>query len=90
MAGDGFTYERKAINQWFGTGRHTSPMSNAVLKSAEVTPNYVIRSAIHEWRSKCNGSIYGANYLGAASGGETMYPYYVAPMPSAPSPPYDQ
>ena len=90
VAADGFTYERQAIEQWFATGRRTSPMSNAALGSTEVTPNYIIRSAIHEWRSSGGGGKRGQEEAaagGGGGGGGGMYPA-VVPMPSAPPAPY--
>ena len=84
VTGDGFTYERQAIEQWFATGKCTSPMSNVALKSRKVTPNNIIRSAIHEWRS---GNRSGMVAAAAGAGGGGMDPA-VAPLPSGPHPPY--
>ncbi|KAJ4784655.1 U-box domain-containing protein kinase family protein [Rhynchospora pubera] len=49
IAADGFTYEADAIRQWLSGGHNTSPMSNLPLPHSNLTPNYVLRSAIQEW-----------------------------------------
>ncbi len=48
VCADGFTYEREAIAAWLKR-KDTSPMTNAVLPHKNMTPNYVLRSAIQEW-----------------------------------------
>lgn len=37
---DGFTYEQSAIEEWFSSGKNTSPMTNEELEDMELTPNY--------------------------------------------------
>ncbi|KAJ1693741.1 hypothetical protein LUZ63_010439 [Rhynchospora breviuscula] len=49
IAADGFTYEAEAIKTWLNTGHNTSPMTNLILAHHNLIPNYVLRSAIHEW-----------------------------------------
>jgi len=48
MAADGHTYERSAIERWLSSGHRTSPVTNAVLTSRNLLPNYAIRSQIIE------------------------------------------
>ena len=43
---DGHTYEREAIQNWFLTGRQTSPMTNAPLEDQKLVPNRALRKAI--------------------------------------------
>ncbi|ACE06220.1 hypothetical protein Aasi_0849 [Candidatus Amoebophilus asiaticus 5a2] len=45
---DGHTYERTAIEQWFSTGKCTSPKTGLNLLSTKLTPNYTMRSLIQE------------------------------------------
>jgi hypothetical protein len=52
FAADGHTYERQAIEQWFATGRCTSPMTGAVLSHVNLTPNHTMRSAINSFRER--------------------------------------
>lgn len=46
---DGFTYERKAITEWFLSGKYTSPMTNQTLTSTECKCNKELRNRIHEF-----------------------------------------
>mmetsp|Transcript_40549 Transcript_40549/g.79853 ORF Transcript_40549/g.79853 Transcript_40549/m.79853 type:complete len:584 (-) Transcript_40549:82-1833(-) len=48
LCGDGQTYERTAIEQWFNMGGATSPATGEVLTSQNLLPNIALRSAIHE------------------------------------------
>ncbi|KAD5961480.1 hypothetical protein E3N88_12953 [Mikania micrantha] len=50
VADDGYTYDRRAIEQWFEES-HCSPMTNLPLTSKSLTPNYSLLSAILEWKS---------------------------------------
>ncbi|KAL8210815.1 hypothetical protein R6Q57_005252 [Mikania cordata] len=50
VADDGYTYDRRAIEQWFEES-HCSPMTNLPLASRSLTPNYSLLSAILEWKS---------------------------------------
>jgi hypothetical protein len=43
---DGETYERRAIESWFGQGKNTSPMTNAKLASSALTPNKALKRSI--------------------------------------------
>ncbi|MHB9147779.1 MAG: U-box domain-containing protein [Candidatus Amoebophilus sp.] len=52
IAQDGHTYERAAIQQWFGTGRRTSPKTGARLLSIELLPNYTMRSLIQDLKAQ--------------------------------------
>jgi hypothetical protein len=52
IAADGYTYDRRAIGQWFDA-HNTSPMSNAVLPHTQLTPNNALRSSIMEWKERC-------------------------------------
>ncbi|KAL9149732.1 hypothetical protein ABFS82_12G124800 [Erythranthe guttata] len=49
IAGDGFTYEHGAIKAWLD--RHdVSPVTREKLQNKTLTPNYMLHSAIQEWR----------------------------------------
>ncbi|KAD5961339.1 hypothetical protein E3N88_12812 [Mikania micrantha] len=50
VADDGYTYDRRAIEQWFEES-HCSPMTNVPFMSKSLTPNYSLLSAILEWKS---------------------------------------
>ena len=54
MAPDGFTYTRKAVQEWFGRnpGNPTSPMTNERLRSTELVPNIAVRQTIEELRER--------------------------------------
>lgn len=54
MAADGYSYERSAIEHWFGTGARSSPMTNDAMASTALTPNRVLRSQISEWQGRSN------------------------------------
>lgn len=54
MAADGFSYERSAIEQWFGTGARSSPMTNGEMASTVLTANRLLRSQISEWQGRSN------------------------------------
>ncbi|XP_048514135.1 WD repeat, SAM and U-box domain-containing protein 1-like isoform X2 [Athalia rosae] len=43
---DGFTYERAAINEWFLSGKYSSPMTNAPLHDTTFNANVALRNAI--------------------------------------------
>ena len=47
IAGDGYTYDRSAIESWFKS-KSTSPMTNEVLTHKQLIPNNVLRSRILE------------------------------------------
>jgi hypothetical protein len=51
FAADGYTYERRVIEQWLQK-HDTSPMTNLRLNHKDVTPNYAVRSAIKDWIDK--------------------------------------
>ena len=48
---DGHTYERSAIAEWLRR-RRTSPTTNLVLPSIQLTQNHALRSAIETWREQ--------------------------------------
>ncbi|XP_076894117.1 U-box domain-containing protein 35-like isoform X2 [Bidens hawaiensis] len=50
VAADGYTYDRRAIEQWFEES-DSSPMTNLPLTSRSLTPNITLLSAIMEWKS---------------------------------------
>ncbi|KAG8381561.1 hypothetical protein BUALT_Bualt06G0134400 [Buddleja alternifolia] len=53
VAGDGYSYERKAIEEWFEEN-DTSPVTKMPLLNKSLIPNYTLLSAIMEWKSgKC-------------------------------------
>ncbi|PIA61713.1 hypothetical protein AQUCO_00200004v1 [Aquilegia coerulea] len=51
VAGDGYTYDRKAIEVWLKEN-DKSPLTGLPLPSKSLIPNYSLFSAIMEWRSK--------------------------------------
>ncbi|KAI3458344.1 hypothetical protein Pfo_015007 [Paulownia fortunei] len=53
VAADGYTYDRKAIEEWL-EGNNTSPVTNLPLLNKSLIPNYTLLSAIMDWKSaKC-------------------------------------
>ncbi|KAF5304695.1 hypothetical protein FQA39_LY09472 [Lamprigera yunnana] len=44
---DGFVYEKQAINEWFMSGKFTSPMTNETLTNTNFKIDQEIRNAIH-------------------------------------------
>ena len=47
ITADGHTYERLAIEKWFGSGSIISPATGASLAHQNLVPNIALRSAIH-------------------------------------------
>jgi hypothetical protein len=43
---DGFTYERAAINEWFLSGKFSSPMTNAQLTDTNLASNTNLKTRI--------------------------------------------
>jgi len=52
MAADGHTFERVAIEQWFATGKRTSPATNEPLPDTRLIPNLAVKSMIAELLEK--------------------------------------
>ncbi|XP_068656538.1 putative U-box domain-containing protein 50 [Aristolochia californica] len=52
VAGDGFSYELEAIQEWLKSGHDTSPMTNLKLKNKTLTPNHSLRSLIEDWLNR--------------------------------------
>ncbi|KAG7546248.1 UspA [Arabidopsis suecica] len=50
VAADGYTYDRRAIEEWLEE-HDTSPMTDSPLHSKNLLPNYTLYTAIMEWRS---------------------------------------
>jgi hypothetical protein len=48
IAEDGHSYERSAIEQWFGTSNH-SPKTGAPLRSTHLIPNHALRNTIEDF-----------------------------------------
>ena len=48
MASDGFTYERRKIEEWLGNGKRTSPMTRKQMNTT-LTPNQAMKTRIQEW-----------------------------------------
>lgn len=46
VCADGHTYDRRGIEQWFASGKRTSPLTGAVLSSLSLIPNHALRSLI--------------------------------------------
>ncbi len=51
VAADGRTYERAAIQAWFGL-HSTSPLTNQPLETKLLFPNLAVKNAIAEWIEK--------------------------------------
>eukprot|EP00798_Chlamydomonas_sp_ICE-L_P010746 gene10746-17822_t len=49
IASDGYTYDRKGIEQWLNL-KQTSPMTNTPMPSTALVPNHRLRSSIMEWQ----------------------------------------
>lgn len=49
ICSDGFTYEKRAITEWFLAGKFTSPMTNAILVDTEYQINNDLRNEIHKF-----------------------------------------
>ena len=49
---DGETYERTAIEEWFGRGNSTAPRTGAKLDSTVIFPNKLVKRAITTWRAE--------------------------------------
>ena len=47
ITADGHTYERSAIEKWFGSGNIISPATGASLAHQNPVPNIALRSAMH-------------------------------------------
>ena len=47
--GDGFTYERRAITEWFMSGKCTSPLTNAPLPNTDYVVDQELRTAIYSY-----------------------------------------
>ena len=45
----GHTYDRKSIERWLKQGHKTCPVTGMRLRHTELTPNFALKSAIHEW-----------------------------------------
>ena len=50
MAADGNTYDRSSIEDWFKTGKNTSPLTGAPLAHLGLAPNNLVRSMVSEYR----------------------------------------
>ncbi|KZV37252.1 U-box domain-containing protein 35-like [Dorcoceras hygrometricum] len=50
VAADGYTYDRKAIEEWFEQ-TETSPVTSLPLLNKTLIPNYTLLSAIADWKS---------------------------------------
>lgn len=48
VAADGYTYERRAINAWIQSGKHSSPMTNAPLHHLDLVPNRSLKMLIQK------------------------------------------
>eukprot|EP00245_Coleochaete_scutata_P000824 TRINITY_DN1098_c0_g1_i1.p1 TRINITY_DN1098_c0_g1~~TRINITY_DN1098_c0_g1_i1.p1 ORF type:complete len:383 (-),score=62.25 TRINITY_DN1098_c0_g1_i1:494-1642(-) len=59
----GHTYERMAIQRWFGAGNRTDPKTNQKLTTTAFGPNLALRGLIDEWRISlvCANNIIKAN-----------------------------
>eukprot|EP00890_Picochlorum_soloecismus_P002293 jgi/Picsp_1/3064/NSC_01286-R1_f-box wd repeat-containing protein 7 len=50
----GHTYDRKSIEYWLQQGNRTCPVTGMRLRHLELTQNFALRSAIHEWAAQNN------------------------------------
>ena len=46
IGSDGITYERTAIEAWFASGKHISPMTRQPMSSRSLVPNYALKAMI--------------------------------------------
>ena len=51
VAADGYTYDRRAIEEWM-EDHCTSPVTNLPLQNINLLPNHSVCAAIGEWRHK--------------------------------------
>lgn len=51
VATDGYTYDRKAIEEWLQEN-DKSPITSLPLPNKNLLPNYTLLSAIMEWKTK--------------------------------------
>ncbi|CAE6234207.1 unnamed protein product [Arabidopsis arenosa] len=51
IAADGYTYDRRAIEEWMENHR-TSPVTNSPLRNVNLLPNHTLYAAIVEWRNR--------------------------------------
>ena len=51
VASDGYTYERRAIERWFGMNDN-SPLTNMKLPHKTLITNQSLLSAIKDWRAR--------------------------------------
>ena len=65
VAADGFTYERKSIEQWFQT-KNTSPNTGAALQHKNLIPNNSLRSQINQWNEKPSSTSVLVDAVGTA------------------------
>lgn len=49
---DGYTFERKSIEDWFRRGKNTNPLTNKKLNSTSLAPNFALKKLIAEFREK--------------------------------------
>ena len=49
MAADGFSYERREIENWFARGKHTSPKTNEELPHTFLMPNRDLKSTCQDF-----------------------------------------
>ena len=56
VASDGFTYERSGIEQWFASGKRTSPFTREPLATQILIPNRSIKSAIDAWATRARAA----------------------------------
>eukprot|EP00879_Flechtneria_rotunda_P024242 GHRR01025690.1.p1 GENE.GHRR01025690.1~~GHRR01025690.1.p1 ORF type:complete len:195 (+),score=62.61 GHRR01025690.1:196-780(+) len=49
VACDGFTYDRRAVQEFFESGQRISPLTKQPLRSTATLPNHVIKCAVNEW-----------------------------------------
>lgn len=51
VAADGYSYEKSAIEEWFQSGKETSPMTNEVLVHKLLIPNLVLLQLIQRYKT---------------------------------------
>jgi len=54
VAADGYTYDRKSIEEWLAEN-NTSPTTNLLLPHKFIMPNTTLLEAIKNWKSKSPG-----------------------------------
>ena len=67
LVGDGHTYERAAVEQWFAQGKRTSPLTGAELSDLTLVPNFALRRQVDDVRDSAGEQTYRPSHVGVGS-----------------------